>query len=151
MPVRTNPLAAYGSAANTEQNPLQQIVMLYDGAIKFFRLAAADIEGRDIAAKAEHSNRALDIIIYLQSILDFERGGDVAPVLDHLYLNIMASALKASATLDAELMRRTAEMLVPVRDAWAVTAANPAEVSYAPNPSALVSDPAPHERLRVTA
>ncbi|HQU83422.1 MAG TPA: flagellar protein FliS, partial [Pyrinomonadaceae bacterium] len=71
-------LASYGKIANTETNPLKQIVMLYDGAIKFLNLTATDIENGDIAAKAEHSNRALDIINYLQSILDFEKGGDVA-------------------------------------------------------------------------
>ena len=85
MSRKPNALASYGRVANAEVNPLQQLVMLYDGAIKFLHLAAADIEAGDIAAKAEHSNRALDIIGYLQSILDFERGAAVAPTLDALY------------------------------------------------------------------
>jgi flagellar secretion chaperone FliS len=148
MPIRSSALAAYGSVANTESNPIQQVVMLYDGAIKFFRLAAADIESGDIAAKAEHSNRALDIVIYLQSILDFERGGEVAPALDNLYVNVMATALRASATLDAQLMRRAGELLAPVRDAWAVNAGNATDLPYAPT---FAPDAAPAERLRVMA
>jgi len=119
---RPNALAAYGRLANTETNPIQQIVMLYDGAVKFLRQAATDIEARDISAKAEHSNRALDILIYLQSILDFEKGGEVAPTLDVLYTNLIAMTLRASALLDAEMMRQAAELLLPVRDAWAVNA-----------------------------
>jgi flagellar secretion chaperone FliS len=150
MPVRNNALAAYGSVANTESDPLQQLVMLYDGAIKFFRLAAADIEAGEVAAKAEHSNRALDIVIYLQSVLDFERGGDVAPALDALYLNVMATALKASAALDAAQMRHAAELLAPVREAWAVNASGSAEGACAPT-SPLFAPSAPVERLRVTA
>lgn len=118
MSWKNNPLAAYGKVANAETNPLQQIVMLYDGAIKFLRLAASDIEEGNLVAKAEHTNRALDIISYLQSILDFERGGDVAPVLNNLYINISADTLRASAQLDSALLRRTADLLVPVRDAW---------------------------------
>jgi flagellar protein FliS len=122
MPYKANALSAYGKVANSETNPLRQIVMLYDGAIKFLRLAAADIEAGDLMAKAEHSNRALDIISYLQSILDFERGGEVAPVLNALYLSVTAETLRASAKLDGAQMRRTAELLVPVRDAWASNA-----------------------------
>ena len=119
MSRKTNALAAYGRVANAETNPLQQIVMLYDGAIKFLRLAAADIEAGDLNAKAEHTNRALDIISYLQSILDYERGGEVAPVLNNLYLSVTADILRASAHLDSALLRHTAELLVPVREAWA--------------------------------
>lgn len=115
-------LASYGRVANTETNPLKQIVMLYDGAIKFLNLTATDIENGDIAAKAEHSNRALDIINYLQSILDFEKGGDVAVSLDNLYRSITVLMLRASAELDAPLMRKAAELLAPVRDAWETNA-----------------------------
>ena len=117
---KSNGLASYGKIANTETNPLKQIVMLYDGAIKFLNLTATDIENNDFVAKGEHSNRALDIINYLQSILDFERGGSVAVSLDHLYRSIIVLVLRASAELDASLMRKAAELLVPVRDAWEI-------------------------------
>lgn len=111
-------LASYGRIANTETDPLKQIVMLYDGAIKFLNLTAADIEAGDYEAKGEHSNRALDIISYLQSILNFEAGGSVAESYDRLYRSITVVILRASAELDANLMRRAAELLAPVRDAW---------------------------------
>ena len=122
MPGKSHALAAYGRVANAENNPIQQIVMLYDGAIKFLYLAATDIETHDIAAKAEHTNRALDIVAYLQSILDFERGGEVAPALDALYASVTATIFTASALLDSALMRRAADLLAPVRDSWACNA-----------------------------
>ena len=122
-------LASYSKVANAETNPLQQIVMLYDGAIKFLRLAASDIENNDLVAKAEHSTRALDIISYLQSILDFERGGDVAPTLDALYLSVTRVVFRASLELNAPLMNQAADFLTPVRDAWATIAAQPATES----------------------
>ncbi len=131
-----NPLAAYGKVANAETDPLQQIIMLYDGAIKFLRLAATDIEAGDISAKAEHTNRVLDILSYLQSILDFEKGGEVAPALDALYASMMRQVLSASATLDGDKMKQAAESLVPVRDAWAAgaTTASPAVTLSVPVP-----------------
>lgn len=115
-------LASYGKMANAETNSLKQIVMLYDGAIKFLNLTATDIDNSDFVAKAEHSNRAFDILNYLQSILDFERGGEVAVALDNMYRRITALALRASAELDANLMRRAAGLLAPVRDAWEINA-----------------------------
>jgi flagellar protein FliS len=135
MSSRVNPLAAYGKIANAETNPMQQIILLYDGASKFLRLAAADMMVGDLAAKAEHTNRALDIINYLQSILDFERGGEVAPALDLFYTSLMLQILKASAALDSHLMEQTAELLQPVRDAWAAQV--PAPMSAA----AMVAQP----------
>lgn len=120
-------LASYGRIANSETNPLKQIVMLYDGAIKFLNMTAADIEAGDLVQKAEHSNRALDIINYLHQILDFEKGGTVAESLDRLYRSVSVLILRASAELDPKLMRKAADLLVPVRDAWEINAAKLAE------------------------
>ena len=122
MSPKSKALASYGRIANTESNPIKQIVMLYDGAIKFLNLTASDIEKEDMIAKAENSTRALDIINYLQSILDFEKGGSVATALDNLYRQITVLILRASAELDASLMRKAAELLAPVRDAWETNA-----------------------------
>ncbi len=115
-------LANYGKIANTETDPIKQIVMLYDGAIKFLNLCASDIENEDFVEKGEHSARALEIITYLQSILDFEKGGDVAVALDNLYKRITVLIFRASAELDASLMRKASELLAPVRDAWETNA-----------------------------
>ncbi len=144
MSSRLNALAAYGAVANAETNPLQQIIMLYDGAIKFLRLAATDIETGDLIAKAEHSNRALDIISYLQSILDFEKGGEVASHLDVFYLTLTMQILSASTKLDGRKMQQAAESLLPVREAWVaqVSASRPAyavagQNSFAGNPQLM--------------
>lgn len=115
---RTNGIASYGRMANTENDPLKQIVMLYDGAIKFLHFAASDIEAGDLAAKGYNSNRALDIVNYLQSILDLEKGGVVGQSLDTLYNRVKVLILKGSTGPNAELMRKAAAALKPVRDAW---------------------------------
>ena len=127
-------LASYGRIANTESDPIKQIVMLYDGAIKFLNQTATDIESEDFVAKAEHSTRALAIISYLQSILDFEKGGQVAVNLDNLYRSVTVTLLKASAGPDADLMRRAATLLAPVRNAWETNSGrvNPAQALNIP-------------------
>jgi flagellar protein FliS len=122
MYAKPRAINSYGRMANTETDPIRQIVMLYDGAIKFLNLTALDIENGDYAGKSEHSGRALEIVMYLQSILDFDKGGDVAANLDKLYRSITAMVLKASAKMDAAMMRKAGELLAPVRDAWQVNA-----------------------------
>lgn len=111
-------LASYGRIANSETDPIKQVVMLYDGAIKFLNLTATDIEADNLTAKAEHSTRALDIITHLQNTLNFELGGSVAVNLDNLYRSVTVLVLRGSAELDAGLMRKAASALTPVRDAW---------------------------------
>ena len=98
-------------------------------------LTADNIEDNDLVGKAKHSNRALDIINYLQSILDFERGGSVAESLDKLYRSVIRLILRASAELDASLMRRAADLLVPVRDAWETNSQKLLETSAVPPPA----------------
>lgn len=144
---RASALRSYGRVANAESDPLQQIVMLYDGAIKFLRLAAADVDSRDMTAKAEHTARALDIVGYLQSILDFERGGEVAPALDALYSSVTAITLHGSAHLEAAELRRAAELLAPVRDAWATNAAAAAAPADLTRLAPAAATPAQHSRL----
>ena len=117
---RSNIVNSYGRIANSETDPLKQVVMLYDGAIKFLNLTAADIEANNLAGKAEHSTRALDIISHLQNTLNFEAGGNVAVSLDNLYRSVTVLIMRASVELDADLMRRAAATLMPVRDAWHV-------------------------------
>jgi flagellar secretion chaperone FliS len=119
---RSNAISSYGRVANAEVDPIQQLVMLYDGAIKFLRMASNSIESNDITAKAEQTDRALQIVSYLQSILDFEQGGEVSITLNTLYTSVTIMILKGSAKLDAKEMLRAAELLAPVRDAWAANA-----------------------------
>lgn len=122
MHAQPKAIVSYGRIANSEADPIRQIVMLYDGVIKFLNLTAADIEANDLVAKAEHSNRAIDIIGYLQSILDFEKGREVAVSLDHLYRSVGLMILRASAKADPDTMRQAANLLIPVRDAWVTNA-----------------------------
>ena len=150
MYTRSKALANYGKIANVESNPLMQIVMLYDGAIKFLNLTAADIEANNLVEKAEHSNRALDIINYLQTILDFERGGDSAVILDKLYRSITVLILRGSDELNAGLIRRAAELLAPVRDSWETNARNnpPSSIGFSGFSSLQTAAP---ESLNLTA
>lgn len=115
-------ISAYQQMTNLESNPLRQVVMLFDGAIKFINLSASDIELGNLPAKAEHIDRAVNILSYLQSILDFNRGGEIARIYDRLYTSVTSMVVKASLNLDAQSLRQAAQLLSPVRDAWVTNA-----------------------------
>src|SRR4051794_24826689 len=144
---RANALSSYGRVANAEADPIQQIVLLYEGAIKFLRMASASIEAGDIRAKAEQTDRALQIVNYLQSILDFERGGEVSVSLNALYMSVTMIIINASTKLDAAEMSRAADLLAPVREAWATNARTVANkpASSAPPVFASASAPERHQ------
>jgi len=52
--------------------------MLYDGAIKFMKLAIRELEAGNYAAKGQYVNRAQDIINELNAVLDMEAGGEIS-------------------------------------------------------------------------
>lgn len=80
-----NGFHAYQETAITTQNRGRLIVMLYDGAIKFLRQAIQDLERNDFAAKGIHIARAQDILYELNTVLDVEKGGQIAQNLRALY------------------------------------------------------------------
>lgn len=113
-----NRLFSYQQVASATSSRFDQIVQLYDGAIKFLMLAADDIKRKDAAAKAEHINRALAIVDYLRAILDLEKGGEVAQSLDQIYEYITHESLLAGAWLDAGRLESPLRSLRELRSAW---------------------------------
>ena len=68
----------YRRMAVESATPAGLVGMLYEGVVTCLRLAMDAAQRNDIPRRVEHANRALDIIAYLRSTLDGERGGQVA-------------------------------------------------------------------------
>ncbi len=81
-----NGIESYQRTAVSTQSRGRLIVMLYDGAIKFMKLAIQEIEAGNWAAKGQYLIRAQDIIAELNAVLDTEAGGEIARNLRRLYL-----------------------------------------------------------------
>ena len=119
-----SPIYSYQQVASTTSK-LEQIVMLYDGTIKFLLLSADDIRRRDMVAKAEHIDRSLAIIDYLRSILDMNEGGEVARHLDGLYNILTHQIILANATLNADMLETAVSSIREIRSAWQQIAVTP--------------------------
>jgi flagellar protein FliS len=118
-------LSTYRQTQVQSRTPLELVVMLYDGALKFLAQSRDAIDRGDIAARCEASNRALAIIGELQSTLNLDQGGEVAQRLDELYAYINGCVLQAAAENTVAPIDDASRILMMLRDAW-VAVATPA-------------------------
>ena len=75
-----NGIRAYQDTAVTTQSKGRLIVMLYEGAVKFLKLAIQEAEAENYEAKGNYINKAMDIITELNAVVDMTSGGEIAEV-----------------------------------------------------------------------
>lgn len=100
------------------RSPLDLVVMLYDGALRFIAQARAAHDRGDIAGRRDHLSRALAIVSELQSTLNLEEGGEVAKSLDALYSFVNWRLLDVTSKRDIGALDEAARILTVLRDAW---------------------------------
>ncbi|BCS33507.1 hypothetical protein TBR22_A27340 [Luteitalea sp. TBR-22] len=118
---------AYLQTQVQSRTPVELVVMLYDGAIKFLGQAREAMARRDLIAKRHALSRGLAIVQELQNMLNMEAGGEVAERLDGLYTYILGRCYEANTQLDPAGLDEAIKLLTPLRDAWAAVAQNPAQ------------------------
>jgi flagellar protein FliS len=109
---------AYQRTAIATQSRGRLIVMLYDGAIKFMKLAVRELEAGDFAAKGQYINRAQDIINELDAVLDTEGGGEIARNLRRLYLFMNRRLREANAKRDPQMIREVITLMEELNQSW---------------------------------
>lgn len=110
---------AYRQTEVQSRSPLELVVMLYDGALRFMREAKSGFEQRDIRKRAEAVSRTMAIIDQLQNTLDMKAGGDIAKSLDQLYTFVRDRMLQASMNQDAKPVDEAIAVMSNLRDGWA--------------------------------
>jgi flagellar protein FliS len=117
---------AYVQTHVQSRSPLELVVMLYDGALRFLGDARTAIEQNDLARKRTAMSRALAIMSELQSTLNIEQGGEIATQLDSLYTYLNGRMLDASMKNDVAALDESVRLLAMLRSAWADIAAHEA-------------------------
>jgi flagellar protein FliS len=113
-----HPALTYRQLAVQSATPVGLVVMLYDGAISALQRAIGAIEAHDIEKRCAHLNRALAIIVYLEGVLNFETGGEVAQTLKRLYLHTRTCVLQASLKNSKEMLVPLIQQFSELREAW---------------------------------
>lgn len=113
-----NPYQKYKQTAITSASREQILLMLYEGAIKFTKLAIAAAEQKKVADRGHNLMRAYDIIMELQVSLDHKVGGDVAKQLDQLYTFILDQFTKTNVSGDPEPARAALKVIENLYEGW---------------------------------
>ncbi len=94
------------------------LLMLYEGAIKFTKLAIKAAEEKKIADRGVNIGRAFDIIMELNNTLDHKVGGEIANQLEQLYMFMMEQYTKSNISGDPAPLRENLKLLNTLYDGW---------------------------------
>jgi flagellar protein FliS len=119
----------YRQTEVTSRTPLELVVMLYDGALRFIAQAREAVERGDIPSRRNAVSRAMSIVSELQSTLKLEEGGAVAESLDGLYSFVMERLIAASFKKQTAPLDEATQVLTVLRDAWSTLASQESEAA----------------------
>jgi flagellar protein FliS len=111
-------ITAYQENSVSTQSKGRLVVMLYDGAIKFMKLAIIEMEKKNYEAKGRYLNKAMDIINELNAVLDMEGGGEIASNLRSLYLFMNRHLTQANVKCDPQLVRDVIKLMEELNQSW---------------------------------
>jgi len=94
------------------------ILMMYEGAIKFTKMALQSMDTGDIAGKAKYIGKIHDIVNELSVSLDLKNGGEVTARLETLYQFVLRQLTLANIKSDREALESIIKVLEPLHDAW---------------------------------
>lgn len=104
-------------------SPVQLVVHLYDGALRFVRQAQAYHAADRTPERGRAISRAMAIVHELESSLDFEQGAEIACNLASLYRFASDQLFEANRAQRGECLDTVIATLEPLRDAFVSIAA----------------------------
>lgn len=115
----------YQQQAIAGMNPVELIVALYDGMVRFLYRAIRAIEANDVHERRLAIKRTLDILMHLQSRLRMDVGGTSAKALSEFYAATFALCIEGSRLASVERLREAIACIQDVREAWHIVARDP--------------------------
>ena len=111
-------VSAYQDTAVTTQSKGRLLVLLYDGAIKFMKLAIRELEAGNSGEKGKYIAKAKDIINELNMVLDTDAGGEIAANLRKLYLFMNRRLTEANTKKDPQRIREVIKLMEELNTSW---------------------------------
>lgn len=100
-------------------------LMLYDGAIVFLRSALNEmVRKNNLLGKAHLIEKTVNILDYMKSALDMDKGKEIAANLDRLYEYMMVQLTEANLKNDSKKIEAVIAILLDIRDGWSQICAN---------------------------
>jgi len=112
------PYNQYQNVQVTTSNPEKILIMLYDGAINFTRIAIEKLEKGDVAGKGLYIGKAHAIVAELMETLNHEVGGDISRQLQRLYNYLIDELVAANIKNKPEHLENALRILTTMRETW---------------------------------
>jgi flagellar protein FliS len=110
--------AAYQQQSILTAPPERLVVMLYDGALRFFFQAAVAMREGNRPLIDEKMRRGEAIVDHLLETLDMS-AGEIASNLEGIYVFCKRLLLEARLEKDADKIEKVRELLGELRESWA--------------------------------
>ena len=111
-------LQVYQNSAVQSASPLQLVIMLYDGAIRFCRLGQEAMNNGDLYQQNSYIQKAQKIVAELMSCLDMQKGGPIAENLFALYTYAYNQLVEANVEDNEQGLRQAMKVLEQLRESW---------------------------------
>lgn len=99
-------------------SPQELRLMLYDGALKFCRLARPALEKRDYEQSHHNLMRAQQIVMELSNSLNHQVAPEICERLAALYMYLYRRLVEANVSRDSALIDEVIELLEYERQTW---------------------------------
>ncbi len=99
-------------------SPVDLVLMLYDRAIVLLDKAKNEISEKQYEAKNSTLGKASDIIFELITILDKDKGGEIASSLSSLYNFVLREITDANSSLNTKALDNAKKILSELRESW---------------------------------
>lgn len=113
-----NPYEQYRTASILTASPLDRVILLYKKSIELIDNALEKFESEDFLGYSEDLKKACKIIEYLLSVLDMEKGKEIAQNLAEIYDYCLFTLTVSNANKDKESVIRVRRILVGLLEAW---------------------------------
>lgn len=108
----------YQKAAVNGASPLQLIILLYDGALKFMQSGRKAMEEGNRDLQNASLQKAQKVLMELMSCLDMKQGGEISKNLLSLYSYVLNELVMANMTDDRDGVDRGIKVLTDLRESW---------------------------------
>jgi len=113
-----NGLSRYQNTQVLTADKVRLVIMLYDGILRFNKLAQKAIAEADIKSRGVNLNRSLEIVGELANSLNMEEGGEIAANLARLYDFCSMSLTEANMTNDTSRIEAVNKVVSELKSGW---------------------------------
>jgi flagellar protein FliS len=106
------------SAINIVHSKEKMLLMLYEGAVRFVKLASMGIDEKNAKTRGENISKVIGILTELDCALDRRAGGDIVENLSGLYRYMVDRLTHANVKNDPDALDEVERLLTELKDGF---------------------------------